>query len=32
LLAEARGIGTADLARIEVIGVPVAEARFPFRG
>lgn len=32
LLAEAKGIGTADLSKIEVIGVPVAEARFRFRG
>jgi uncharacterized protein (DUF362 family) len=30
LLAEARGIGTADMSRIEVRGLPVTEARFPF--
>lgn len=31
LLAEEKGIGTADLSKIEVIGVPIAEALFPFR-
>jgi uncharacterized protein (DUF362 family) len=30
-LAEAHGIGTRDLRNIEVIGVPIAQARFPFR-
>jgi uncharacterized protein (DUF362 family) len=30
LLAEALGVGTTDLKRIEVRGVPIAEARFPF--
>jgi uncharacterized protein (DUF362 family) len=30
LLAEARGLGTADLKQIEVRGVPIAEAKFPF--
>ena len=29
--AEQHGIGTRDLSRIEVIGVPIAEARTPFR-
>jgi uncharacterized protein (DUF362 family) len=29
-LAEARGIGTCDLKRIEVRGASIAEARFPF--
>lgn len=32
LLAEALGVGSADLSRIEVRGVPVAQARFPFAG
>lgn len=31
-LAEAAGIGTRDLKRIEVIGTPIAEARFDFAG
>lgn len=31
-LAEQLGVGTRDLRRIEVAGVPVAKARFPFRG
>jgi hypothetical protein len=30
LLAEARGVGTADPNRIEVRGAPVAEVRYPF--
>ena len=30
LLAEALGVGTADLKRIEVRGLSIAEARFPF--
>jgi hypothetical protein len=30
-LAEALGVGTPDLKKIEVRGLPVAEARFPFR-
>jgi uncharacterized protein (DUF362 family) len=30
LLAEARGIGSADLKRIEVRGAPIDKARFPF--
>ncbi|MCP5117026.1 MAG: DUF362 domain-containing protein [bacterium] len=30
-LAEQHGIGTRDLNHIEVIGTPIAEARFPFR-
>ena len=29
--AEQHGIGTRDLSRIEVIGVPIAEARTPYR-
>lgn len=29
-LAEALGVGTADLSRIEVRGLPVAQVRFPF--
>jgi uncharacterized protein (DUF362 family) len=32
LLAEARGVGTADLKNIEVRGLSVREARFPFAG
>jgi uncharacterized protein (DUF362 family) len=31
-LAEAVGLGTRDLKRIEVIGTPIAEARFDFAG
>jgi uncharacterized protein (DUF362 family) len=31
LLAESMGLGTADLKQIEVRGVPVQEAMFPFR-
>jgi uncharacterized protein (DUF362 family) len=30
-LAEALGVGTPDLKRIEVRGLPVSQARFPFR-
>ncbi len=30
LLAEVRGLGTADLSRIEVRGAPIAQARFDF--
>jgi uncharacterized protein (DUF362 family) len=30
-LAEELGVGTRDLRRIEVLGTPVAEVRFPFR-
>ena len=30
-LAEELGVGTRDLRRIEVIGTPIAEARFNFR-
>jgi uncharacterized protein (DUF362 family) len=30
-LAEQAGLGTRDLKRIEVLGVPVREARFDFR-
>jgi uncharacterized protein (DUF362 family) len=30
-LAEEHGLGTRDLRNIEVIGVPIAQARFPFR-
>lgn len=30
-LAEAHGLGTRDPRRIEVVGVPVSQARFPFR-
>jgi uncharacterized protein (DUF362 family) len=30
LLAESLGVGTADLNRIEVAGVPISKARFPF--
>jgi uncharacterized protein (DUF362 family) len=29
-LAEAHGVGSADLSRIEVRGLPIADARFPF--
>ena len=32
LLAEALGVGSADLKRIEVRGLPISEARFPFEG
>lgn len=32
LLAEARGLGSADLARIEVRGAAIADVRFPFAG
>jgi uncharacterized protein (DUF362 family) len=32
LLAEARGVGTADLKNIEVRGLPIREALFPFPG
>ncbi len=31
-LAEQLGVGTRDLRRIEVVGVPIAEARYKFRG
>jgi uncharacterized protein (DUF362 family) len=31
LLAEARGVGTADLKNIEVRGLSIREARYPFR-
>jgi len=31
LLAEARGVGSADLSRIEVRGTPIEKVRFPFR-
>ena len=31
-LAEEAGVGTRDLKRIEVLGTPVAEARFDFAG
>jgi uncharacterized protein (DUF362 family) len=30
-LAEEHGVGTRDLSRIEVVGTPIAEARFRFR-
>ncbi|HWR54265.1 MAG TPA: DUF362 domain-containing protein, partial [Bryobacteraceae bacterium] len=30
-LAEELGLGTRDLERIDVVGVPIAQARFPFR-
>jgi hypothetical protein len=30
LLAEARGVGTTDLKNIEVRGLSIREARFPF--
>ena len=30
LLAEAHGAGTTDLKRIEVLGVPLEQARYPF--
>jgi hypothetical protein len=30
LLAEANGLGSADLSRIEICGVPIAKARFDF--
>jgi uncharacterized protein (DUF362 family) len=30
LLAESLGVGTCDLKRIEVVGLPIKEARFPF--
>jgi len=29
-LAERLGVGTRDLARIEVVGTPIAKARFRF--
>ena len=29
-LAEAHGVGTTDLSRIEVRGVPIEQALFPF--
>ncbi len=32
LLAESLGVGTADLSQIEVAGVPIAKATFPFAG
>ncbi len=32
ILAEALGVGTPDLKRIEVRGLPIAEARFAFKG
>ena len=32
LLAEARGVGTADLKNIEVRGISIREARYPFPG
>jgi uncharacterized protein (DUF362 family) len=32
LLAEGLGVGTADLNRIDVRGLPLEQARFPFRG
>ncbi len=32
LLAEANGIGAADLKRIEVVGVPIAQALYRFEG
>ena len=31
-LAEEAGLGTRDLKRIEVIGAPIAQARFDFAG
>jgi hypothetical protein len=30
LLAEELGVGTRDLGRIEVVGLPIAEGRFEF--
>jgi hypothetical protein len=30
-IAEQAGVGTRDLRRIEVVGTPIAEARFDFR-
>jgi hypothetical protein len=30
-LAELHGIGTRDLRRIEVVGVPIEQARYKFR-
>jgi uncharacterized protein (DUF362 family) len=30
-LAEELGVGTRDLKQIEVVGLPISEARFPFR-
>ena len=32
LLAEANGVGSADLKRIEVVGVPIATAVYKFEG
>jgi uncharacterized protein (DUF362 family) len=32
LLAESLGVGTADLNQIEIAGVPIARAMFPFEG
>jgi hypothetical protein len=31
LLAEAPGVGSADLSRIQVRGMPIAKARYQFR-
>ena len=31
LMAEEAGLGTADLARIEVVGIPIAKARYPYK-
>lgn len=31
LMAEQAGLGTADLAKIEVIGTPIAKARSPYK-
>jgi hypothetical protein len=30
LLAEAVGLGTRDLSRIEVLGTPIEQVRYPF--
>jgi hypothetical protein len=32
LLAEGHGIGTADLGRIEVVGVPIKQALYRYEG
>jgi uncharacterized protein (DUF362 family) len=31
LMAEQAGLGTADLSRIEVLGVPISRARYPYK-
>jgi hypothetical protein len=31
-VAEEAGIGTRDLSKIEIVGAPLRDVRFPFRG